>query len=69
MKNPPMIERLRRYYGCGVWAGKLFCILMALDYLIWIFLEWVAPRESIEIAPAFSYKKYRKVCCFNKITI
>ncbi|CAG8459624.1 6459_t:CDS:10 [Paraglomus brasilianum] len=62
MKNPPLIERLRRYYGCGVWAGKLFCILIALDYLIWKFLEWVAPRESIEIAPAFSYKKYRKMC-------
>ncbi|CAG8443867.1 10284_t:CDS:10 [Ambispora gerdemannii] len=62
MKTPPLMERLRRYYGCGVWAGKIFCVLVAIDYLIWMFLEWVAPREDIEIAPAFPYQKYRKMC-------
>ncbi|CAG8583791.1 18997_t:CDS:2 [Rhizophagus irregularis] len=40
MRIPPLMERLRRYYGCGLWAGKIFCILIAIDYLIWRFLEW-----------------------------
>lgn len=55
------MERLRRYYGCGLWAGKIFCILIAIDYLIWRFLEWLFPEQDIEIAPAFPYQKYNKV--------
>ncbi|CAG8511791.1 11786_t:CDS:10 [Acaulospora morrowiae] len=62
IKNPPLMERLRRYYGCGVWAGKIFCIVMAVDYLFWRFLEWLFPEEGIEIAPSFPYQKYRKMC-------
>jgi len=58
-QNPPLIERLRRYYGCGVYAGKIFCMVMALDYLFWIFLEIVFPREAIERAQPFPYKKYQ----------
>ncbi|TDZ25430.1 Phosphatidylinositol N-acetylglucosaminyltransferase gpi3 subunit [Colletotrichum orbiculare MAFF 240422] len=33
-----LIDRLKRYYGCGIWAGKLFC-------LIDICPEW--PRKAI----------------------
>ncbi|CAO3660206.1 unnamed protein product [Umbelopsis vinacea] len=58
-QNSPLIERLRRYYGCGVYAGKIFCMVMALDYLFWIFLEFVFPREAIERAQPFPYKKYQ----------
>ncbi|PKC10421.1 UDP-Glycosyltransferase/glycogen phosphorylase [Rhizophagus irregularis] len=61
MRIPPLMERLRRYYGCGLWAGKIFCILIAIDYLIWRFLEWLFPEEDIEIAPAFPYQKYNKI--------
>jgi phosphatidylinositol glycan class A protein len=59
-KNSPLIERLRRYYGCGVYAGKIFCMVMALDYLIWKFLEWIFPTSSIEKAQVFPYQKYRQ---------
>ena len=45
-----LIDRLKRYYGCGIWAGKLFCICVVIDYLIWVFLELCAPRASIDIA-------------------
>ncbi|KAG2204722.1 hypothetical protein INT46_005867 [Mucor plumbeus] len=58
-KNSPLIERLRRFYGCGVYAGKIFCMVIALDYLIWRFLEWLFPLESIERAQIFPYQKYR----------
>ncbi|KAG2181139.1 hypothetical protein INT43_008721 [Umbelopsis isabellina] len=58
-QTSPLIERLRRYYGCGFYAGKIFCMVMALDYLFWIFLEYVFPREAIEQAQPFPYKKYQ----------
>jgi hypothetical protein len=31
-----LMERLKRYYGCGVWAGKLFVLCVVVDYLIWV---------------------------------
>ncbi|CAG8571888.1 16688_t:CDS:10 [Dentiscutata heterogama] len=62
LKIPPLMERLRRYYGCGIWAGKIFCVVMAIDYLFWRFLEWLFPADEIDIAPAFPYQKYRKIC-------
>lgn len=45
-----LIDRLKRYYGCGVWAGKLFCLCVIIDYLILKFLEVWAPRADIDIA-------------------
>lgn len=44
-----LIDRLKRYYGCGIWAGKLFCLCAVVDYLLYIFLEIFAPREGIDI--------------------
>ena len=51
----PLIERFRRYYGCGPWAGKLFVLVVALDYLFFKFLEWVRPREMIDEAVEFPF--------------
>lgn len=45
-----LIHRLKRYYGCGTWAGKLFCLCAVIDYLILQFLEIWAPRANIDIA-------------------
>ena len=45
----PLIERLKRYYGCGVWAGKLFCLLVAIDYLLLLVLEWFYPKSGIDL--------------------
>lgn len=60
MEPLPLLDRLRKYYGCGVWAGKLFCLIVALGFLIWRFLEWYQPRESIELAPDFPHEEYAK---------
>jgi phosphatidylinositol glycan class A protein len=46
----PLIDRLKRYYGCGAWAGKLFCLLVALDFLLLLFLEFCFPGEKIDVA-------------------
>ena len=45
-----LIDRLKRYCGCGIWAGKLFCIVVVVDYLVLVLLEFCAPRASIDIA-------------------
>ena len=45
-----LIDRLKRYYGCGIWAGKLFCLCVVIDYLLFLFLEIWAPRDAIDIA-------------------
>jgi phosphatidylinositol glycan class A protein len=45
-----LIDRLKRYYGCGIWAGKLFCLCAVIDYIIFLLLEVWAPRDAIDIA-------------------
>ncbi|MCJ1255944.1 Phosphatidylinositol N-acetylglucosaminyltransferase gpi3 subunit [Lignoscripta atroalba] len=45
-----LIDRLKRYYGCGIWAGKLFCLCVVIDYLLFMFLELWAPRANIDLA-------------------
>ncbi|KIV81641.1 hypothetical protein PV11_03811 [Exophiala sideris] len=53
-----LIDRLKRYYGCGIWAGKLFCLCVIIDYLIFAFLEIWAPRASIDIAKSWPRKPF-----------
>jgi phosphatidylinositol N-acetylglucosaminyltransferase subunit A len=48
-----LLDRLKRFFGCGLWAGKLFCIVVGFNYLVWCFLEWWWPRESIDVAVDF----------------
>ncbi|KAK1496934.1 hypothetical protein CABS01_11083 [Colletotrichum abscissum] len=51
-----LIDRLKRYYGCGIWAGKLFCLCVIVDYLLYLFLELWFPREEIDICPEWPRK-------------
>ncbi|GKT56735.1 glycosyltransferase family 4 protein [Colletotrichum tofieldiae] len=51
-----LIDRLKRYYGCGIWAGKLFCLCVIVDYLLFLFLELWFPREQIDICPEWPRK-------------
>lgn len=43
-----LIDRLKRYFGCGIWAGKLFVLVAIIDYLIYCFLEFMYPRSDID---------------------
>lgn len=45
-----LIDRLKRYYGCGIWAGKLFCLCVVIDFLLYVFLELWFPRSGIDVA-------------------
>ncbi|KAK8194107.1 Phosphatidylinositol N-acetylglucosaminyltransferase GPI3 subunit [Zalaria obscura] len=48
-QNFALIDRLKRYYGCGIWAGKLFVLCVVVDYLLFVFLELWFPRSGIDI--------------------
>lgn len=56
-RNFALIDRLKRYYGCGTWAGKLFCLCVVVDYLFFLFLEWWFPRDKIDICPDWPRKR------------
>lgn len=55
--NVNLLQRLSRYYGCGVWAGKLFFLVMILDFILWCLLEWWQPVKSVDVAPDWSVIK------------
>ncbi|KAF2466383.1 glycosyltransferase family 4 protein [Lindgomyces ingoldianus] len=54
-----LIERLKRYYGCGIWAGKLFCLCVIVDYLLFVCLEIFAPRSRIDLARNWPKKDFK----------
>lgn len=53
------IDRLKKYYACGPWAGKIFSCVIAFDYLVWRFLDWVQPKEDID--RAIDFPMYEKI--------
>ena len=55
-----LIDRLKRYYGCGVWAGKLFCLCVIIDYLLFQFLEVFMPKDCIDVAKDWPTKELMK---------
>ena len=54
-----LIDRLKRYYGCGIWAGKLFCLCVIIDFLLYQVLELLAPRGQIDICKNWPKKGNR----------
>lgn len=53
MQSFALMDRLKRYFGCGIWAGKLFVIVVVVDYLIYCFLEIMYPRDKIDMCKAW----------------
>ncbi|OWM64854.1 hypothetical protein CDL15_Pgr028571 [Punica granatum] len=49
--NQNLLDRLSRYLSCGSWAGKLFCLVMIIDFLFWCLLKLLQPAADIEEVP------------------
>lgn len=70
--NQNLLERLSRYLACGAWAGKLFCLVMIIDFLLWRLLQLWKPAEDIEVVPdiVLSHDEDREISqdfqAFNK---
>ncbi|KAJ2094977.1 Phosphatidylinositol N-acetylglucosaminyltransferase GPI3 subunit, partial [Coemansia sp. S100] len=67
IEEPPLIERFRRYYGCGLVAGKIFCLIAAIDFLIGALLAWLWPKEHIELVQPFASEKYQRIVNENRL--
>lgn len=61
MPNLPLLERMRKFLACGLYFGKINCLLAALDFLIWKMLEWYQPASDIDPAIDFPYAEYKKM--------
>ncbi|KAJ8328839.1 hypothetical protein BDV3_006470 [Batrachochytrium dendrobatidis] len=55
-----LAERLQRYNECGLFAGKLSAMIVAVNYLLWLLLEWLVPRETIDLAPLFNQELFHE---------
>lgn len=56
---PTFAERLRRYSTVGgTVAGWLCCFTVSVMYLVWRIIEWVWPRDEIEVARDFPSTQY-----------
>ncbi|RID43039.1 hypothetical protein BRARA_J02877 [Brassica rapa] len=53
--NRNLLERLSRFLSCGAWAGKVFCMVMIIDYLLWRLLQLLQPDDDIEEAPDINF--------------
>ncbi|CAF1877504.1 unnamed protein product [Brassica napus] len=54
--NRSLLERLSRFLSCGAWAGKVFCMVMIIDYLLWRLLQLLQPDDDIEEAPDINFR-------------
>ncbi|KAI9380648.1 hypothetical protein POPTR_016G130000v4 [Populus trichocarpa] len=54
-----LLERLSRYLSCGSWAGKIFCFVMIIDFLLWRLLQLWQPTEEIEEVPEFTSPRHQ----------
>ncbi|CAH2040978.1 unnamed protein product [Thlaspi arvense] len=43
------MKLMLRYLTCGAWAGKLFCLVMIIDFLLWHLLRLLQTlREKLK---------------------
>jgi phosphatidylinositol glycan class A protein len=47
--NQNLLERLSRYLACGSWAGKLFFLVMIINFLFWRLLHFLQIHLQISI--------------------
>lgn len=53
--NSTIIDRMKRYYLCGKWFGKLCCLLATMDWMYLKCLEWWQPAAGIPPAKDFPF--------------
>ena len=49
-QTKPLARRLERYLLCGPISGLLFAFVCTLDFLLWKMLEWLQPRQDMDLA-------------------
>lgn len=52
-----LLERMKRFYGCGAWFGKMLCMMIVFHHLIILLMDWIWPRNLIDPANKISVQK------------
>lgn len=60
LEDPSLADRFEKYSNCGPIAGKFGVMIIAVNYIFWLFLEWFFPRTGIDIAPTFDPNLFHK---------
>ncbi|KAK6460094.1 hypothetical protein DFJ63DRAFT_257888 [Scheffersomyces coipomensis] len=55
--NEDLYLRLKKYYCCGLVAGKLFVLIVIVDIFVYVILEWVYPSDEIDRATKWPKQK------------
>lgn len=53
----PLVDRLTKFYRGGPWAGKLFVVCVIVDVMLLYILEFLWPKESIDLAKKWPRKQ------------
>lgn len=56
-----LMERLYKHNACGVFAGKIFCAVVAVNHLFLMILEWLWPSQDVDPARPFPKERYQQV--------
>lgn len=44
-----LFDRFAKYYTNGSWSGKLAVMMLAFNYFLLNVLEWLQPKDTIEL--------------------
>ncbi|KAK9446443.1 uncharacterized protein V1518DRAFT_430074 [Limtongia smithiae] len=66
IEDEPVIDRLKRYYGCGIWAGKLFVMCAVIDILLLWLLELLFSTSKIDMARKWPRRPTDRVLLANE---
>jgi hypothetical protein len=56
------VSLMLSYYGCGVYFGKILCIIMVVQSMCLWLLDWWDPRGEIDPAGEIIGEEMSKVC-------
>ena len=58
--RPTLLERVKRYYSCGPYAGLVVMFVIIIDIFIFAILCLIWPAHTIDKALDFPHKEYRE---------
>jgi hypothetical protein len=55
------VHNYDRYFGTGVFFGKIMCMVICVDFIFLMILAWICPDEEIDRAPKWDAKRYEEL--------
>jgi phosphatidylinositol N-acetylglucosaminyltransferase subunit A len=55
-------DRLCKYHNVGIVAGKIAMMIVIVDYLLMLLLDYLYPRDEIDLCPKFDDALFHDLC-------